>query len=461
MTIKKYAKYFLGILTCLILSTSLVYATNKVFSAKNIIYNNTDVNTALDRINSLQEKENNSCKNVSMPNLGTSTKVGEKLVPVIIEKDGSVKKASSNNKNNSWYNYCDKRWANAVILNVADTFSEGATIPEKNIESYFVWIPKYKYQLWNVDTTSPTMGRHSINIIFDETNTTDTNSSCATPMTSGGSGNCKNGDYMTHPAFISLGVKGFWVGKFETGYKSSTNLNSNNPNNVQIKPNIPSWRNINVSNMFNTAFNYKKVLNSHMMKNTEWGAVAYLSHSVYGVNYEIRRNNHPSYMTGYAAVGEYTGANYGLYNTDTGYTASTSDNISGIYDMSGGAYDAVAAHIDGSLKDSGFTESSISAYNTKYFDVYKSDTTETKYENRILGDATGELAPMWKNSRTTIFDKYQNYWYDDGAVFVNQNNPWFLRGDYIGEYYHTGQFAFTYDTGVLRDYLTFRIVLAP
>ena len=38
-------------------------------------------------------------------------------------------------------------------------------------------------------------------------------------MTSGGSGNCNNGEYMTHPAFISMGVNGFWVGKFVTGYK--------------------------------------------------------------------------------------------------------------------------------------------------------------------------------------------------------------------------------------------------
>ena len=29
---------------------------------------------------------------------------------------------------------------------------------------------------------------------------------------------------------------------------------------------------------------YQRELDSHMMKNTEWGAVAYLSHSIYGIN---------------------------------------------------------------------------------------------------------------------------------------------------------------------------------
>ena len=51
---------------------------------------------------------------------------------------------------------------------------------------------------------------------------------------------------------------------------------------VVIKPSVYSWRNINVSNAFYTSYNYKRDLESHMMKNTEWGAVAYLTQSKYG-----------------------------------------------------------------------------------------------------------------------------------------------------------------------------------
>ncbi len=32
-------------------------------------------------------------------------------------------------------------------------------------------------------------------------------------MESGESGNCSIGDYMTHPAFLSIPSTGFWVGK--------------------------------------------------------------------------------------------------------------------------------------------------------------------------------------------------------------------------------------------------------
>ena len=42
------------------------------------------------------------------------------------------------------------------------------------------------------------------------------------------------------------------------------------------------------------------------MKNTEWGAVAYLHHSKYGSHKNIRTNNNSSHLTGYAAINEPT-----------------------------------------------------------------------------------------------------------------------------------------------------------
>ncbi|MDE6142290.1 MAG: hypothetical protein K2G03_06770, partial [Bacilli bacterium] len=148
-----------------------------------------------------------------------------KLVPVTLADDGKVTKVSQEDED--WYDYRAKRWANAVILidSPSQTYNEGEVIKESDIESYFVWIPKYKYRLWNVDTveTSETSLKHSIDIIFDIDDTEDEEGiSCKTPMVSGESGNCNNGEYMTHPAFISLGVNGFWIGKFETGYLGAT-----------------------------------------------------------------------------------------------------------------------------------------------------------------------------------------------------------------------------------------------
>src|SRR5699024_10227597 len=97
-------------------------------------------------------------------------------------------------------------------------------------------------------------------------------------------------------------TNGLWVGKFETGYSGATSTSGANNNTTEvdkviIKPNVYSWRNIQVANAFTVSYNYKRELESHMMKNTEWGAVAYLSHSIYGISDSIRINNNSSYKT--------------------------------------------------------------------------------------------------------------------------------------------------------------------
>jgi len=138
---------------------------------------------------------------------------------------------------------------------------------------------------------------------------------------------------MTHPAFLSIPSTGFWVGKFETS-KSNTNPdNSINPAGIQIKPNVVSWRNIQVGNAFYTTYDYKRNLDSHMMKNTEWGAVAYLQHSLYGSHESVRINNNSNLITGYASVNEptcgFTGDNRSCnqYGTTEDKTAEKNTEI--------------------------------------------------------------------------------------------------------------------------------------
>ena len=246
---------------------------------------------------------------------GTDPVLKEELVPVTIEEDGTVKKADIGS---AWYSYEKKEWANAVILfDESEDYLAGEIIPEEKIESYFVWIPKYRYQLWDLGsydslTTIDESKVHEIPIIFGDYNTSDEKESeCTTPMESGASGNCSVGDYMTHPAFISIPSSGFWVGKFETGYVGATNTseaeqNINDSSKIIVKPNVISWRGIQVANAFYSSYNYKRELDSHMMKNTEWGAVAYLQHSVYGSQVSVRINNNNSYITGYQANDEPT-----------------------------------------------------------------------------------------------------------------------------------------------------------
>ena len=451
---------------------SVAYAA-ELINSKDISFSNgatnLKANNVQDAIEELYDKtvSDSSCKNVSAP------KLGEGLIPVTIENDGTVKYA---NTSKSWYNYCDKRWANAVILEEGANYKVGDIIQESDIQSYFVWIPKYKYKLWNVDT--PSKGVHEIEIVFDENDTIDIEGvSCKTPMTSGESGNCNNGEYMTHPAFISMGVNGFWVGKFETGYKGATSastaqVNANDTSKVIIKPNVYSWRNITVYNAFLNSYNYQRNLDSHMMKNTEWGAVAYLSHSKYGINAEININNSSSYKTGYSALpstsqqtypGTYGDGNdyNSVFNTEIGCLGNTTGNISGIYDLSGGAWEYMSSYITGKLGSSGFTTTTIANYDSKYFDKYNELSNVTNYQYRILGDATGEMGPFknFKDGDSGL--RYHSDWYGDFSYFVDSSYPWFYRG---GHYTHgvlAGAFHFQRNTGETDARATSRIVLTP
>ena len=420
---------------------------------------------------------------------GTEPKLSDGLIPITIESDGTVKKADLTSK---WYSYEEKRWANAVILkNESKTYYSGEIIPEEEIESYFVWIPKYSYKLWDlgnynyssVSIRPPAFGNlsskaHAIEIRFGTINTSDSVSGeCTTPGISGESGNCEVGDYMTHPAFLAFNTNGIWVGKFETGYsgaatKTEAQKNTTEVDKVIVKPNVYSWRDIQVANAFTVSYNYKRELDSHMMKNTEWGAVAYLSHSIYGINYEIRINNNSKYLTGYGTTtenGSSSTTNVAMWNTTTGYLASTTGNITGIYDMSGGANEyamGVMKDANGNLM-SGYSQSSNSGFNgtltdgsnytdgidfpeSKYYDVYNHHTSYANYSRRILGDGTGEMGP---------FQIGESSWYGDRAYFVNSSNPWFYRGGNYITGSGPGAFYFNYNHGHANSDISFRLVL--
>jgi hypothetical protein len=360
------------------------------------------------------------------------------LIAVKIADDGTVTKADVSTK---WYEYENKVWANAVILkDKTKTYSDGETIPEDNIESYFVWIPKYSYQLWDLgEYTSatevsswsevPASTASEIQIKFGTDNTTDKTGECATPMTSGATGNCTIGDYMTHPAFINSKSNGIWVGKFEIGYDGATTtteaeVSSTDSTKIIVKPNVYSWRNNTVYNFFMASYNYYRTLDSHMMKNTEWGAVAYLSYTKYGINEKVWMNNNSNYVTGCVANSVSAGINDGClntYNTSTGYNGSTTGNISGIYDMSGGAWEYVAAYRGNTPGSSGFTTATLAEY-ASYLDVYNTESDVNTYNNRILGDATGEMGPFYK-----VGDQYCNL-FRDFSSFVGSSLSWFFRG---------------------------------
>ena len=378
------------------------------------------------------------------------------MIPVYYS-GGSWKKADSTNSNSTyqWYDYDTQKWANAVVIadeevsigtTARDYYmnaSVGTNIDETSILAYYVWIPRYKYQLFNVDST--TMDPIEIQVEFED----------GTPTKSTGT---SNGEWLTHPAF-TLGtdeLEGIWVGKFSTTGDATT---------PTIRPNLVALTEQNVSTQFTTSQKFGTTtyltstgasqVDAHMMKNIEWGAVAYLKQSKYGLGTtDIGINNNSNYKTG---CGSTAGSAYSTtcnaYNTTDGMLASTTGNITGVYDMSA----AMGTYVMGVMKtsngtaltysSSGFTTSTL-PFNSKYVDQYEYGTTysdQTAYNRRILGDATGEV----------------HGWYDDTEFFVYSDYPWFIRGLSSSDSpTGAGVFTFYLLDGRPSPNLAFRSVLA-
>ena len=270
----------------------------------------------------------------------------------------------------------------------------------------------------------------------------------------------QNGDaidtYHTHPAFTFGGVElnGIWVGKFETTGSASV---------PTVKGNNASLVNQNVSTQFTTAqklgtsaYGSTSKVDSHMMKNSEWGAVAYLSHSKYGTNKEIRINNYNNngYLTGCGANTENESQSNTcgiVYGNATNYPQSTTGNITGAYDMSGGALEYVMGYYSGAST----TWGAVSYYNyagfsskpaSKYFDDYTTTNPLTACNGGICyGHGLSEV----------------NKWYGGYAGFVDAELPWFSRGGRYDNGASAGAFYFGSVIGNADDFFSFRVVLSP
>lgn len=128
--------------------------------------------------------------------------------------------------------------------------------------------------------------------------------------------------------------------------------------------------------------------------------------------------------------------------------------------MSGGVFEAMAAYRRNTYGSSGFTESTLTKYNYKYYDEYNSESILTTFSQRILGDATGEMGPFYYYADKDGTNRQHNNWYADRSGFVYSSNPWFHRGGLYSYGVTSGQFNFHNYNGGANGYLSFRLVLA-
>ena len=422
-----------------------------------------------------------SAKGVNTPDTSALPKETTKYVTWNYNEANSIyEEKLSDNAPDNWYDYDNGQWANIKTTG-------------NNLEAYWVWIPRFAYKL---PQTTGNGDEKEIEVAFIKNNGTETvtgerayystdteittdNSGLYVQATDLAKGTGANGEqaWIIHPAF-TFGddqLNGIWVAKYEASNPDCTTDATTGEYNgadkqVEIKPNVTSWRGIQVANSFTVCENMTKaggtigttsgnnnVIDTHMMKNMEWGAVAALSQSQYGVfnpqsatgingdqTYKIWNNSNSSYITGSAGTtadsSKETLTN--VYNSEIGVRASTTGTIYGIYDMAGGAWEQVMGLL--SVRDSinepsvgendtyntGFngkfsegTESTTGIRNlpnNKYYDIYSYGTTyidQEAYDRGKIGDFTRELEP-----------KSYLSWNKDFAYFIYSSDTVFNRG---------------------------------
>ena len=136
--------------------------------------------------------------------------------------------------------------------------------------------------------------------------------------------------------------------------------------------------------------------------------------------------------------------------------ASTTGNIYGIYDMSGGAWEYVAAYVNnGNSNLTGNGSSLVNSTDAKTKEVYSKGSSDTRPLNyaansSIYGDAVYETSSTGENSTS---------WYSDYSNFPNSSNPFFKRGGNYNNTSNAGLFYFNNNNGNSNSNNGFRPVL--
>ena len=367
--------------------------------------------------------------------------------------------------------------------------------------------------------------------------------------------------YTVHPAFTNESsinyanggwdkeLAGIWVAKFEAGYASGNNKATVKASSVNYSQDTswvakieagtssdstqparnwldgkygstttaikyPTFQGLTYSMNYinhNDAYRISKVLtesgniyglnssstDSHLMKNSEWGAVSYLSQSKYGldgteivINSVYLNNTTKSIyaVTGCAsstadasavsttigALNNRTQSGVYVWTQKNGTAASSTGTIYGIYDMSGGTWERTAGLVNnGNSNLTTYGSQVIADLNngksTRYITVYPHDSSKdsTSITNTDANLNTASQANYVKNTKiygdgireTSTAGTGKSSWYSDYSYFAGLNTPFFVRGGNYGSTSGAGLFYFNRNNGTSNYSNGFRSVL--
>ena len=372
-------------------------------------------------------------------NMMPITYTGNETTPKWVIADTSN---SNSDTNLNWYDYPNKKWANAVTLteeglSLYKGQPVGTEIDEQYVLGYWVYIPRYAYEVMRPNAVDRVVAAQNFDIKFEVASDTkkvpaascnlniismsqmwksghathagptsseilakDYRSSCGIERDYPGDNDAlaNKTTWATHPAFTrqyttevngfdkTVELNGIWIGKFETtGGETSPTILPNHPHIGEgdgmgrffgIAKNIGYPDELNkygddVSTKANS-HNFS-TQSTHMTKNGEYAAAAYLSASKFGAGVnQVQINSQYADMTdddgneskGITGCGPSKSWNWShyadtgivgqnsacsksnskrAYNGSIGMLASSTGNVYGVYDMVGGGYDVVSA----------------------------------------------------------------------------------------------------------------------
>jgi len=342
-----------------------------------------------------------------------------------------------------WYDYSsnEKRWANMML-------------PDG---SMYVWIPRFAYKITTENKIEILFLKDNSNITFD--------------------GEQLPEGYIVHPAFrngqgeestfmngeFSSEIPGFWVAKFETlidrvdnsssSYYTDINMNefdymfrslpnvdlTNNDDSINLYSALKRvrlletrMRTIGFSNFQNKTQNINNDtfdldndsnltnIDSHLIKNSEWGAIAYLTYSNYGVG--LVEGAMPFSTSKYTGGGKNNEEGRPDYTSEDGMKFSTTGNATGIYDLTTGRLEMVACISENS--SASFAEDSKYKSN-QYLTIYPANEN-----NSVHGDAMNEVSQL-----------ITAYSYGGVRQYFTSSKPYLLRGGNNGSKF--GLFDYT------------------
>jgi len=422
---------------------------------------------------------------------GINVNLSNNMIPVVYDEAASQwVKADQTNRNAQyrWHDYRDQVWANAVTVKEGGVNSRGyyldaspgEPVLEDDILTFMVYIPRYEYTIYSgavyAGGTQTQPKCIDVRFVSSKADKVLGSAGYSTPGSPSG--------WRTHPAFTfgTEELDGIWVSKFTVSPDPDstcyTTMNAANCNissiAPRVKPNARMWVFVNYYVPFvasqnmqlaGNIYGYDASADVHMMKNSEWGAVVYLSQSVFGkwgnpmytgVNEQVYMNKDgfpiragmsngtPSQTTTNTQCPYDTITNRGGGTGGCGSGASTTGNISGVYDMSGGAWTYVMGVHTNQPRSSGFLAAWFTdPANAKYYDYYAGTSAATGCDGGICyGHALSEVAQ----------------WYGDRDLWITTSAAWVMRGGYNTYAPQSGIFAYSSTSVVVDNVHGFRIV---